>query len=76
MDLSLSDVQQQIRDMTQDFAAKEIRPGEPFSAGNLAVLRRGKLPQGLEPRCFEEIMGRRARRSIPQGSAIQREDYD
>lgn len=60
----------------QIFAAKDIQPGEPLTAGNLAVLRRGKLPEGLEPRHYQEILGRRALRSILQGSAIQREDVD
>ena len=60
----------------QIFAVKDIRPGERLTTGNLAVLRRGKLPSGLEPRHFEEIVGRRALRSILQGSAIQRGDYD
>ena len=60
----------------QIFAAKDIRTGELFTALNLAVLRRGKLPPGLEPRHWEEVLGRPARRAIPQGSAIQREDVD
>ena len=55
-------------------AVRDIAAGEPFSRDNALVLRRGKLAAGLAPKHYEEILGRPARRAIPAGTAIQRED--
>ena len=57
------------------FAIREITAGETLSPENVAVLRCGELSPGLEPKYYEEIQGRTARRNVPDGSAIRREDY-
>lgn len=54
----------------QIVAVQDIHVGEKFTRENAAVLRRGKLAPGLEPKHFEEILGKVARRSISGGSAI------
>ena len=55
-------------------AVRDIAAGEAISRENALVLRRGKLPEGLEPKYYEEVLGRPARRAIPAGTAIRRED--
>jgi len=57
------------------FAVRDIVAGEPFTEGNIAVLRCGNLKPSLEPKHFQEILGKRARRNISAESAIQKEDY-
>jgi len=57
-------------------AVRDIAAGEAISRENALVLRRGKLPEGLEPKYYEEVLGRPARRAIPAGTAIRREDCD
>ncbi len=58
------------------FAVREIARGDALTRDNIAVLRCGKLPAGLPPKQFDEILGRRARRDIPQERAITSDDYD
>lgn len=53
------------------FAVRDIAKGEVFSEKNIAVLRCGKLPEGLQPKYYPELLGRRAIRAIPAESAIQ-----
>lgn len=57
------------------FSLREIAAGEEFTAGNIAVLRCGNLPAGVEPRRFGEILGRHAGRDIPAEQAIREGDY-
>lgn len=57
------------------FALRDIAPGEEFTRENIAVLRCGKLTPGLEPKQFQEILGKHALRHIPAECAIRREDY-
>lgn len=70
-------VERELREFArrQVVAVKEIGLGEPFTQGNAAVLRRGKLEPGLEPKYYDELLGKTARRRIPSGSSIRREDY-
>ena len=57
------------------FAISDIGEGETFTAENAAVLRCGELARGLEPKEYGNILGRVARRSIRQGSAVQAGDF-
>lgn len=59
----------------QVVAVKEIGVGESFTRENAAVLRRGKMEPGLEPKYYDELLGKTARRRIPDGSSIRKEDY-
>lgn len=57
------------------FAIKDIAQGEPFTKGNIAVLRRGNLDSGLEPKYYDAILGKRVQRNIKAGSPIRMGDY-
>ena len=57
------------------FAVRNIEVGERFSRENIRVLRSGKLSAGLEPKIFDQILGRTAKRHIPAETAILGEDY-
>lgn len=58
------------------FAVRDIALGEVFTRDNIAVLRCGKLSPGLEPRRFPELLGRRARRTIPAEHALGPDDME
>ncbi len=55
-------------------AVKDIAVGELFNRENALVLRRGKLDPGLEPKYYEQILGKPAKRAIQAGTAIRKED--
>lgn len=50
------------------YVAKDIAAGETFTAENIRVIRPG---DGLEPKYYEEILGKRARVSLSAGTALQ-----
>jgi N-acetylneuraminate synthase len=56
------------------YAIRSIKKGEPLTADNVAVLRSGKLKAGLEPRYWDQVAGRSARRDIAEGSPIEAND--
>ena len=56
------------------YAVRAIRKGEPLTAANMAVLRSGKLKAGLEPKWWDQVLGRTARRNIAEGSPIANDD--
>jgi N-acetylneuraminate synthase len=56
------------------FATRAIRPGEALDAGNVAVLRCGKLGAGLPPEALPQVLGRKAARGIAAESLIRPED--
>jgi N-acetylneuraminate synthase len=56
------------------FAARDIRPGEPLTRENVAVLRCGKLGFGLPPEALERVIGRTAARAIGAEALIRLED--
>ena len=58
----------------QIVALRDIRAGEKLTKENAAILRRGKLPAGLEPKHYETILGKVAQRTIAGGSAILEND--
>ncbi|MBI3126007.1 MAG: N-acetylneuraminate synthase family protein [Candidatus Tectomicrobia bacterium] len=57
------------------FSLRAIAAGELLSLGNIAVLRCGNLPAGVEPRRLGEILGKRASRAIPAEQALREGDY-
>jgi N-acetylneuraminate synthase len=57
------------------FALRDIADGEILTKENIAVLRCGNLKGSLEPRLFQDLLGKRARRNISAETAIQKEDY-
>lgn len=61
-------------------AVQAIRPiakGEGFTEGeNIAILRPGKQPKGLHPRFLKRIERARAKRRIPLGRGIRKEDLN
>ncbi len=56
------------------FAIRDISPGEEIGPEDVDVLRCGKLPFGLLPKELPHLLGRKAARPIPAGSAIQGAD--
>lgn len=56
------------------FATRAIAKGELFSETNTAVLRRGKLAAGLEPRDQPHVLGRPASQDIEAFRALQVQD--
>ncbi len=55
-------------------AIQDIKRGEIFSPENVAVLRSGKARPGLEPKDFEWVLGRRARKDIKESDGVRKED--
>ncbi|MDR2044043.1 MAG: pseudaminic acid synthase [Clostridium sp.] len=55
------------------FSAKEIRRGEILTKDNLRIVRPG---QGLPPKYWNEVLGKRARRDIEFAEPIQWEDLE
>jgi len=56
------------------YAIRSIKKGEALTADNVAVLRRGRLKTGLDPRYWSQVLGRKANREIPKGSPIEAGD--
>lgn len=56
------------------YAVKNIQAGETLTKENMAVLRSGKLSEGLPPKEYPSVMGRRARRAIRTDSPILLDD--
>lgn len=49
------------------YVVKDIRAGDVFSAENVRAIRPG---YGLPPKMLPQILGRRAKRDLPRGSAL------
>ena len=56
------------------FAIADISLGEPLTPANIAVLRCGKSPPGLEPKEYPNVIGKIAQRNIRLGLALRSED--
>jgi N-acetylneuraminate synthase len=56
------------------FALRDIMAGEKLTKENVAVLRCGKLPAGLDPKLYSGILDRRAARHIRAESPIRSGD--
>jgi len=55
------------------FSVREIGAGEVFVEDNIRVLRNGANAPGLAPEEYPRLLGRRAARDIPAGTAISDE---
>lgn len=56
------------------YASRPIKKGERLTANNIAVLRKGQLKAGLEPRYWDDVLGRVVTRDIAEGSPIEADD--
>lgn len=55
-------------------AIKAIKKGEIFTNQNIDILRSGKMKHGLEPKYFDEVIGKQAARDIKTSEGIEGED--
>lgn len=55
-------------------AIKAIKKGEIFTRQNIDILRSGKIKHGLEPKYFDEVIGKHAARDILPSQGIERDD--
>ena len=71
------EVEQELRKFARRsiFAVRAISAGETLSSDNIAVLRRGKAGEGLEPDAYGSLLGRRAVRNMSAGTLIGPEDF-
>lgn len=54
----------------------DIQPGQVFVEGeNVAILRPGVQSKGIHPKHLKEMVGKRAKRFIPEGAGIQLGDW-
>jgi len=56
------------------YSIKEIKKGEKLTIKNIAALRPGKAKKGLEPKFFDAILGKKAKRDIKSGKEILKGD--
>ncbi len=56
------------------FALRDIALGESYTTANIAVLRCGKLPSGLPPAAYPDVVGRRAAQAVRAETAVQSAD--
>ena len=70
-------IEKELRDFARRsvFAIEYIEAGEMFTRKNAAVLRKGKLEGGLEPKHYDELLGKRAQTHILKWGSIQAHDY-
>jgi N-acetylneuraminate synthase len=54
--------------------SRAIKKGERISESSLSILRPGKQKKGLHPRYLSSVVGRIARRALPVGRGIGKED--
>ena len=58
------------------YSIKQINKGEKFTRKNIDTLRSGKMNHGLEPKYFEEIIGKKALIDISEQTPIKLEMVD
>ncbi|MFH1420897.1 MAG: N-acetylneuraminate synthase family protein [Candidatus Aenigmatarchaeota archaeon] len=58
------------------YACADISKGDKLSRNNIAVLRSGKSPSGMEPKYFETILGRQTKTAISKGDPITRDTIE
>jgi sialic acid synthase SpsE len=56
------------------FAVRDVAVGEPFTLENICVLRNGNLEPGLEPARLDDVLARRAARTVQAETALQEGD--
>lgn len=52
-------------------AVEEIQPGDIITKENIEVLRSGKQEQGLPPKHYEKVLGKKAMTKIPKSKGIK-----
>jgi N,N'-diacetyllegionaminate synthase len=57
-------------------ASRDIEEGEVISEDEIEVLRSGRRKKGLEPKFYEEVVGRTAKTGIEKGEGVTWEDID
>jgi len=57
-------------------ATKDIKKGETFGKGNVAVLRSGRMKKGMPPKFFEKIIDKKARRDIKAWEGVSEDDFE
>ena len=69
-------VEGELRDFARRslITTRDIQAGQPFSRGNVDVLRRGKLAEGLAPSELERVLGSRAARDLPAETSLKEAD--
>jgi N-acetylneuraminate synthase len=73
---SVLDIERELHDVARRriHATRDIRPGETLTEDNVAVLRSGKQANGLEPKFYEDVLGRKAIRDIQSDAGINWDD--
>jgi len=56
------------------YTVRPVHKGERFTPENIQVLRSGKLAEGLHPRYYERLVGKRAKRDLPVNAPLARRD--
>lgn len=66
-------VEGELRDFARRyiFTTRPIKRGERFTADNIAILRKGKLPAGLPPRRWDSILGKRAAEDLEEQRPVE-----
>lgn len=57
-------------------ATTDISRGEEFTVENLSVIRPGERERGLDPKFYEELLGRTASRAISTGAGVTWDDVE
>lgn len=72
------DVEQELHDKARRSiqAVTTIEPGERLTEENVRVLRPGERRRGLDPKFYEEIIGKRAACEIESGAGVQWDDLE
>ncbi len=58
------------------FSSTDIAKGDVLTTDNLVVLRKGKLSEGLAPKEWDGILGKKAARDIPSQQPLNQGDID
>jgi sialic acid synthase SpsE len=73
--LSKSEAQNYGRTNRSLHAVCDIHIGDIFTKDNVAILRTEKVLQaGMQPHCYDDVLGKTARKEIPVGQGIRVED--
>ncbi|WP_439026680.1 N-acetylneuraminate synthase family protein [Haloarchaeobius sp. DT45] len=72
------DIEKELHDMARRriHAVADINAGQTISESDIAVLRSGKRSNGLEPKFYEDVLGRTAVRDISKDDGVTWDDLD
>jgi N-acetylneuraminate synthase len=72
----MQSVEQELRQFARRsiYAVRSIKKGEVLTADNVSVLRHGNLRVGLDPKYWNQVLGRKVSRDIPEGSPLEADD--